>query len=198
MFRTFLVILLWLLAATRVAAQPAPQAAAPPVPQDLAGAPAVAVVPTATLMAGFLVNLARFTEWPAEGAGPTITLCVLGDPAVADALDQLIGDRQINGREVAVARLVSQRALRQCQLLFVAGTDTAAQSRALEHVARLPVLTVGQGEQFVRMGGVVGVFGEPGRKRFTINTDAVLRAGLTLSSRLLGLAKVVTDEDVQP
>jgi hypothetical protein len=157
-------------------------------------APEAAVIPPPTLTAAFLFNLARFTEWPTER---TITLCVLGDPDVADALDSLVGDRQINGEEVSVARLVSQRALRQCQVLYIASTDIAEQTRALEQVARLPVLTVAKGEYFVRMGGIVGSFEEAGRKRFAINTDALLRAGLTMSSRLLGLAKIVRDENVQ-
>lgn len=160
-------------------------------------APAAAVVPTPTLTAAFLFNLARFTEWPAEQPQGTITLCVLGDPAVADALDSLVGDRQINGREASVARLVSQRALGQCQLLYIASAERPEQARALTPVVRLPVLTVGKGEYFVRMGGIVGVFDEAGGKRFAINTDALLRAGLAMSSKLLGLAKVVRDDNVQ-
>lgn len=190
MFRTFLATLAGLLVAGVVVAQP--------VPQDHAEAPAAAILPAATLTAGFLLNLARFTEWPPETAGRPITLCVLGDPAVADTLDHLAGDRQITGRDVSVARLVSDRALRQCHLLYIAGANAAEQTRALEHVARLPVLTIGHGEQFVRMGGIVGLFADAGRKRFAINTDAVARAKLTISSRLLGLAKVVRDDHVQP
>lgn len=160
-------------------------------------APEAAVVPAPTLTAAFLFNLARFTEWPADTPERTTMLCVLGDPAVANALDSLVGDRQIGGREVSVARLVSQRALGQCQLLYIAGTDRAEQLQALTRVARLPVLTVGRGEHFVRIGGIVGVFEAAGAKQFAINTDALLRAGLTMSSRLLGLAKVVRDGNVQ-
>lgn len=190
MFRTSLATLGCLLLAGVSVAQPPPQ--------DQNAVPAAAIVPAATLTAGFLFNLARFTEWPAETSGRTITLCVLGDAAVADTLDHLTGDRQIGGREVSVARLVSERALRQCHLLYIAAANAAEQTRALEQVARLPVLTIGHGEQFARTGGIVGLFADSGRKRFAINTDAVARARLTISSRLLGLAKVVRDENVQP
>jgi hypothetical protein len=197
MFRTFLATLGCLLVAGVVVAQPAPQDPATDLFKDPKDAPAAAVVPVATLTASFLFNLARFTEWPPETSARPVTLCVLGDPAVADTLDRLTGNRQITGRDVSVARLVSLRALRLCHLLYVAGADADAQARALDQVARLPVLTIGHGEPFVRMGGVVGLIVENGRKRFAINTDAVQRAGLTISSRLLGLAKVVRDEHGQ-
>jgi hypothetical protein len=189
MFRTFLATLAGVLVTGVAVAQPAARN------QE---APAAAIVPAATLTAGFLFNLARFTEWPAETAGRAITLCILGAPTVADTLDRLTGGRQITGRDVSVARLVSERALQPCHLLYVASANAADQTRALEQVARLPVLTIGHGEQFVRMGGVVGLFSAAGRKRFAINTDAAARAKLTISSRLLGLAKVVRDDNVQP
>jgi hypothetical protein len=166
-------------------------AACPPPPT------AADAVPASTVRAAFLFNFARFTEWPSDSPAGPVMLCVLGDPAVADALDHLAGDRQIGGREVSIARLVSHRAVKTCHLLFIAGTNAAVQARMLDEVARLPVLTIGEGERFVQIGGVVGLFLDDGRMRFAINTDAVLRAGLKLSSRLLGLAKVLRDEHVQ-
>ena len=57
----------------------------------------------------------------------------------------------------------------------------------------LPVLTVGDGKGFSHAGGIIELFVEGGKMRFAINMDAAERAGLHLSSRLLGLAKVVRD-----
>jgi len=149
------------------------------------------------LKAAHLFNLARFTEWPAgDPAGP-IMLCVLGDADIAEALDRLAGDRQIGGRDIAVASLVSNRLVKACHLLYFGGPDSAAHTRSLDEVARTPVLTVGEGERFVRQGGIVGLVVEQGRTGFAVNTDAVLRAGLKLSSKLLGLATVLRDERVQ-
>ena len=55
------------------------------------------------------------------------------------------------------------------------------------------ILTVGDGEDFARGGGVIGLFIEDGRMRFAINSDAAQRAGLRLSSKLLSLAKIVKE-----
>jgi hypothetical protein len=57
--------------------------------------------------------------------------------------------------------------------------------------ASVPVLTVGETDDFIRAGGIIR-FIEAGRKiRFEINPDAADRVSLRLSSRLLRLADIV-------
>ena len=64
-------------------------------------------------------------------------------------------------------------------------------------IKTLPVLTVSDGKGFSQAGGIIELYVEGGRMRFAINVDAAERSGLRLSSRLLGLAKVVRDGHVQ-
>jgi hypothetical protein len=55
----------------------------------------------------------------------------------------------------------------------------------------MPILTVGDTEEFINGGGMVR-FVETGRRiRFEINPDAVERVSLRVSSRLLRLADIV-------
>jgi hypothetical protein len=58
-----------------------------------------------------------------------------------------------------------------------------------------PVLTVSDGKGFSRSGGVIELYIQNGRRRFTINLDALDRAGVRLSSRLLHLATTIRDAD---
>ena len=58
-----------------------------------------------------------------------------------------------------------------------------------------PVLTVSDGKGFLRSGGVIEFYIQDGRMRFIINLDALDRAGVRLSSRLLELAKTIRDGD---
>jgi len=151
-----------------------------------------------SLKAAFLFTLARFTEWPSGTAGGPLTLCVLGDVAVDAELNRLAGHRRVGGRAIAIARGTEPQQLRACHLLYLAGNRSADHAEILDAVSRLPVLTVGDGEHFVRAGGVAALFMEGSRMRFAINPDALLRAGLRLSSKLLGLAKIVKGGDGQP
>jgi hypothetical protein len=156
--------------------------------------PATGTVSNSVVKAVYLLNFARFTEWPIIAAKGPLTLCVLGDPDLAASLDGLIGDRPINGRDVSVARIETFRIVRSCHLLYVASDDPARVAGALEAVASLSVFTVGDGEPFARAGGVAALFTEEGRTRFGINPDALGRAGLRVSSKMLGLARLIKEE----
>jgi hypothetical protein len=53
------------------------------------------------------------------------------------------------------------------------------------------VLTVGEHERFLDQGGVMRLFLEDNRVRFSVNQQSADRAGLQISSRLLRLARTV-------
>jgi hypothetical protein len=146
-----------------------------------------------TLRAAFLYNFAKFTEWPNESATP-LTLCVLDNSAVEDALIDLVSASPINGRSVTIERGGSSARLRACNLLYVGDTNTTRIAAILDELQGAPVLTVSDGAEFIHHGGIVGLFVEEGRMRFAINPDAAQRAGLRLSSRLLQLAKILKDD----
>ena len=151
------------------------------------------MVPRPLVKAVFLFNFARFTEWPVAAASGPLTLCVLGDAEVAASLDSLIGDRAINGRDVSVASLATFQIIKSCHLLYIAGDDKARTAGALDAVAMLPVFTVGDGERFLHSRNVATIYSEYGRFRFAINPEALTRAGLRMSSKVLGLARLVKE-----
>jgi hypothetical protein len=66
-------------------------------------------------------------------------------------------------------------------------------TQVINTVKDAPILTVGELPGFAPHGGIIGFVMEEGRVRFEINPKAAKRAGLTLSSKLLSLAKVVTE-----
>ena len=56
------------------------------------------------------------------------------------------------------------------------------------------MLTVSDAARFAQTGGMVELFIEDGRMRFAVNVDALQRARVRLSSRVLALAKIVRDD----
>ena len=77
-----------------------------------------------------------------------------------------------------------------CQIVFTGPQDYDPQL-----LARLGrgVLTVGVGHSFVRNGGMIGFVVENRRVSFEINRPAAESAGLVISSRLLAVARSVTN-----
>jgi hypothetical protein len=148
--------------------------------------------------AAFLFNFAKFTEWPALATDATLTLCVVGDVRIAGALAETVRNQRIGGHAVDAKALGSDAALQSCHVLFLSMGEMRRSAGVLDALVGLPILTVSDAKDFVRSRGIVEFFIENGRMRFSINTDAADRAGLHLSSRLLGLAKVVKDEHGHP
>lgn len=162
----------------------------------LVAAPASAAVNAAdaatdiAVKAAFLYNFARFGEWLLP-AGATLILCVEGDDQVAAALVETVRGQQISSHALEVRRGQDSAHWNSCQLLFLADTSTGRLAGALDAVKKLPVMTVSDGKDFAQSGGIIELYVEAGRMRFAINLDAMESSGLRISSRLLGLAKVV-------
>lgn len=143
--------------------------------------------------AAFLYNFAKFTEWRTSGPGAPLVLCVIDDAALANALKDTVRAKRIDGHDLEVEQLSNDQPVHACAIVFVPASETGHALAALQNVKTLPVLTVSDGKGFARTDGIIEFFIEGGRLRFAINTDAAERAGVHLSSRLLGLARIVKD-----
>lgn len=143
--------------------------------------------------AALLFNFAKFAEWPLLAAGAPIDVCISGDDAIAAAVVEIVHGQKLNGHALDVVRPLDSTTWKTCEVLFIAAADTRKSAAGLDAIRTQPVLTVGDGKGFANSGGIVETYLENGRMRFAINLDAVERAGLHLSSRLLGLARVIRD-----
>ena len=64
----------------------------------------------------------------------------------------------------------------------------------IDAAAGLPVLTVGEADNFTRDGGIISFYAQGTKIRFEINKQVAENAGLRISSRLLRLARIVSSE----
>lgn len=151
--------------------------------------------PDVSLKAAFLYNFAKFAEWPALPSGAPIAVCIVGDDEIAASFVQTVRGHTINGHTLELRRPQESTSWRTCHLLFLGSAETRRSLAGLTGVRRLPVLTVGDDRGFAQAGGIIELYVEAGRIRFAINVDAAERSGVRLSSRLLGLARVIRDGD---
>ena len=146
--------------------------------------------------AAFLADFAQFIEWPRDAfqseKGPFI-LCVFRHNPFGNALDEIVQGRKINNREVVARRIKELPDLKSCQLVFVSDRDDSALSEIISSLKGASALLVGESDDFAQRGGGIQFFLEGNRLRFAINMDALQRARLTASSKLLALAKIVHD-----
>ncbi|HWR98573.1 MAG TPA: YfiR family protein [Candidatus Methanoperedens sp.] len=137
--------------------------------------------------AAFLKNFVKFVEWPPPAQ--SLTLCILGDDPFKEAL---AGSEEAGGgRKLTYRRIGAVREAADCQAVFVPAGQRQLLPDLLAAVAGRPVLTVGDGEGMAAAGLMLSFLIEDQKVRFDANLASARRAGLTISSRLLGLAKTV-------
>ena len=147
--------------------------------------------------AAFLLNFARFVEWPAGAFSPgePLAICVVGPDPFHGELEALTRGERIGGREIAIRRPAGVTGLGDCHVLFVTRSERWRAGRMLASVSGAPVLTVSDLDEFTRLGGMIQLANEQQRIVFAINPGAAERAGLRISSRLLSLARIVSERD---
>ncbi len=142
--------------------------------------------------AAFLLNFTKFIEWPANAfAAPDspFTICILGKDPFGRALDQIVEGESIAGRKLMVRRISQDPEPQTCQVVFISNGEKEVR-RILSGLMN-GVLTIGEGENFIRAGGMIAFAIENRRVRFDINQTAAESAGLKLSSKLLTVARTV-------
>jgi hypothetical protein len=145
------------------------------------------------LKAAFLFNFVKFVEWPASPAEDALTVCFVDAQGVYDALATGIEAKRVGARRLVVRRLDKSASPKGCDALY-ANSTTVPEAPALADSTARPILTVSDTREFARKGGIIGLFTESNRLRFSINIANAQKAGLRISSNLLQLAASVERE----
>jgi hypothetical protein len=161
------------------------------------GRPALAQdaqVAESELKAAFLYNFTKFIEWPADAFGKEdapVVVGVFGDEPFTQTLRTLLADKKAHGRPFTVRRLTKPEDAKACQILFFREAETRKMGAIYDTIKRMPILTVGESDEFLEQGGMFTLFFEDKQLRFEVNPATAENAQLTVSSKLLRLAKKI-------
>lgn len=148
------------------------------------------------LKAVFLLNFARYVQWPVEvlPEGEPIDICVLGRDPFGSFLGEL-ESRQAQGRAVRTWPITSTNDAGRCEVIFIAASEERRMTLVLRDLASMSAsaLTVSDIDGFVDAGGGIGLVTEDDRIRFDINRDTLRRLHLDVSAQLLKLARRLID-----
>lgn len=143
----------------------------------------------------FLFNFAQFVDWPPDAfSGPKTPLVigVLGEDPFEGFLDQTVADERLAGRPFQVRRYESVDEIQTCHILFISRPATDRLEAILAALKNRPILTVSDAGGFAERGGMIRFVTEQNRIRLQVNLAAAGAAHLTLSSKLLRVAEIVT------
>lgn len=140
------------------------------------------------LKAAFIYNFSLFTTWPQ--LNETINFCVISDNAKFDALNQYEG-RKVSDATVHVKKIDSTEEAHTCEVLFIKLNNSTRANQLYDDLAGVPVLTVAEYNTFSQPAAIILFVQSDNRIAFEINHVVATEAKLSLSYKLLRLARKV-------
>lgn len=148
-------------------------------------------VPEYRMKAAYLYNFAKLTDWPVAPANGQFNLCIFGEDDFGTTRKTL-RSKTINNLPLNVRHIVNLNEAQACQLLFIGDSDGIKGKRLLDGLQQTPVLTVTDASHAARTSAMLVLLTEERRLSFEVHHARAKRAQLILSSKLLRLAKRVT------
>lgn len=141
----------------------------------------------------FLYNFTTFVQWPAEALGKEkepFVIGVLGSNVFGSRLQETIEGESVHGHPIVAREFNNIGSLTPCHILFIVRNSGLAYESHLNEIKTQAVLTVSDDPEFMQNGGIIYLYNENNKIRLQINADRASGAGLTISSKLLRLAKL--------
>lgn len=143
----------------------------------------------------FLFNFAQFVDWPPEAVADSqepLVIGILGSDPFGDLLDATVRGEHRGARPFLVRRYQRAEDIKSCNILFISRPEADRPQEVLAGLKSRPILTVSDAEGFAERGGMIGFVTDRNRIRLKINLGVAQAAHLTISSKLLRVAEIIT------
>lgn len=143
----------------------------------------------------FLFYFARFVDWPPQAfpeAQTPLIIGVLGEDPFGPYLDKTVRDETVNNRPFVVRRYRRVEEIETCHVLFISRSEAARLEQILARLKDRNILTVGDIDGFAGRGGMIRFVKKANKIRLRVNLEATKTAHLTISSKLLRPAEIIT------
>jgi len=155
-----------------------------------------AEVPTEyQVKAVFVFNFSRFLEWsPQAFTAPNapFVIGILGDDPFGTRMEEAVRGEQIDQHPMVVRRFRNMGEIGDCQILYIDRSERAQLQQILLAMEHRSTLTVSELDQSSESGVMIQFMTENNHIRLRINVDSARAAGLTISSKLLRSAEIVS------
>ena len=156
----------------------------------LAPPPADAQTAEYAAKAAFIYNAALFSQFPNADTG-LLRLCVLGRDPFGELLASMEGKRLGDAKITVAYPQSSSDALKQCQIVFISASEADNIAALADAGKGAGVMTIADTKGAARKGIMLELSVEDKRIAFECNVEAARSANITLSSKVLRLARAV-------
>ncbi len=153
------------------------------------------------LKAAYLFNFAKFVTWPDNAFDKSdnqFIIGIYGKNPFGTILYETVKNKTLNNRNVKILICESAEEAKLCHILFMSQINGLQASELIRSLGGLPVLTVGdQIDDFCQQGGIINFTPQNYKNRFEINNISAQLVKLTISSKLLALAKIISEDEIK-
>ncbi len=140
------------------------------------------------LKALYIIRLATFISWPKTQNKTTFQICIEPTDAVAKELEKTT-KAVIKGRNLKITPPPTDSTIDQCDFLYL------SKGEINPALSKTPVVTISSQEGFAINGGMIEFYLENTKVRMKANLQSVNKAGISVSSKLLRLLKIVKQRE---
>lgn len=134
-------------------------------------------------------KISRFTSWPNKEKD--LNICTIASKNFNQAMQKVISSlKQINKTKLIE---VEENKIKenQCNILYMESGKVKDPSLIINKVNSYSILTISDIKGFAKSGGVIELYKEKNKVKFSINITQKEKSNLIISSKLLTLAKIV-------
>jgi YfiR/HmsC-like len=157
-------------------------------------------VPEYRVKAVFLFQFTQFIDWPSDSfSSPDapFVIGILGEDPFGSFLDDTVREEKKNNHPLIIQRYQRADDFKNCHLLFVSKQDVGRVPDVTSVSTQRGVLTVSDADDFLDRGGTIQFVMHDNRVHLRINLATAKSANLTISSKLLRLARVINPVQVR-
>jgi hypothetical protein len=147
----------------------------------------------ASLKAAYVYNIAKFTRWPDSVLATKeseFKLCLYGNDETTSQLS-LLANRHIQNHPIIIENVTTESIINDCHLLYISAKESRRYGYILSLIKRKTILTIGNDNRFLRLGGLINLTELEQRLQFEVNMQQLANSKLSFSSKLLTLGKLI-------
>jgi len=144
------------------------------------------------LKAALLLKLPRFIYFPDKDDDTPTVLCLLGENPFGNTLNRLASASD-NGQQLTITPLATTDEASGCHLIFLSQEQMPQLDDTLQTLSAYPAVTVSDGKDFARKGGMVELALNPDGKGLSIlvNLKAAQMQNIQFNAQLLRLVRII-------
>lgn len=142
-----------------------------------------------------IVRLCDFSEWPPgifrENSNDPFVIGVMKNTQFLPYLVEIAKSAKIQHKKVKILVVENYSQIKDCHMLYIPKYSRRRFKKVMSYVKNLPILTVGDTENYENRGVMINLFPSGGNIRFNVNYHAAQQSGITITSHILKQARKV-------